>query len=341
MSKQDRQGVRTAAELERKYDLKAITGLKKAVRLSEETINKTNKILEDFIVSTLGSIENIQNQLDGNITTYFYSGVPTLENLPASEWITDELKNNHVGDLYYDQDTGYAYRFVYSDGAYIWLELADNDVAEALAMANAAKDTADNKRRVFTDTPYPPYDNGDLWLNNLEIYVCQISKGKDEVYEDNDFIVATKYTDNTEAIRVGDELQILKGTVTTIKENADSFKIEVTETTEELRTATKSTEDKLNEIDEELRNQIIKFQKYFTFNINGLIIGQVDNPFKVIIDNDRYSMTVNDVEVLWLDAVTGEVHTPEITITRKMTKMGYVEELDEEGRLNTIWVGDE
>jgi cytoskeletal protein CcmA (bactofilin family) len=52
-------------------------------------------------------------------------------------------------------------------------------------------------------------------------------------------------------------------------------------------------------------------------------------------------MTLNDVEVLWIDAVTGEVHTPEITITRKMNVLGYVDEMDDEGRINTRWAGGE
>lgn len=340
MIKQDRHGVRTAAELERKYDLKSIVGLKKAVKLSEEGINKTNKILEDFIVSTLGSIESIQNQIDGNITTWFYSGVPSLDNAPANEWITDELKSNHVGDLYYDQDTGYAYRFVYSDGNYMWFELADNDVAEALALANAAQDTADSKRRVFTDVPYPPYENGDLWLYNGEIYVCQISKGKDETYEEKDFIIATKYTDNTLAMEVDGKLTILQGTVTTIQENSDSFQIKITKTTEEIRESTENNEDKISEVDSVLQKKILELDTYFTFNINGLTIGKKSNPYQVVVDNESFTIFCGKDAVLYLNAKTREVYTPSITVKDKCAKMGYEEKEDNKQRINTRWVGE-
>lgn len=197
MSKQDRQGVRTATDLERKYDLASLVGVKRAVENNVEGLNKTNTMLEEFMTSTLGTINELQSQIDGNITTWFYSGVPTLSNLPASEWTTDELKNNHLGDTYYDQDTGFAYRFGLCDGEYKWITILDNDVAEALAVANEAKDTADGKRRVFTDTPTVPYDEGDLWIVDDELYVCHTTK-ESGTFSAGDFRKATKYTDDTE-----------------------------------------------------------------------------------------------------------------------------------------------
>lgn len=192
--KQDRNGVRSAQDLERKYDLSSIAGIKKAVRQSEEGITKTNKELENFMTSTLGTIENLQQQIDGSITTYYYSGVPTLSNLPASEW---EEYNTHLGDLYYDKDTGYAYRFYLENDTYGWIKITDNDVTEALALSHQAQDTADGKRRVFTTTPFVPYDEGDLWLNNQELYVCSTPKTSTQSYNSSDFKKATKYTDDT------------------------------------------------------------------------------------------------------------------------------------------------
>lgn len=228
--KQDRNGVRNAQDLERKYDLKSIVGLKKAVQLQEKGLNKTNTELENFVNSTTSTIDNLQEQIDGNITTYYYSGVPTLSNLPVSEW--DESKYNvHLGDLYYDKDTGYAYRF-YLDSAtnqYGWIRLSDVDVVEALAIANAASDTADSKRRVFTDTPTPPYDNGDLWINNEEIYICQVTKDSTQQYSSDDFIIATKYTDNTLANQVDERLTVVSGRVTTVEKGVDELSAQMEE----------------------------------------------------------------------------------------------------------------
>lgn len=278
--KQDRNGVRTAQDLERKYNLSSLVGLKKAVELQEEGINKTNATLEEFMTTTIGDIENLQSQIDGNITTYYYSGVPTLSNLPASEWPEEEY-SQHIGDLYYDKETGYAYRFVL-DGEtneYSWLELADSDVSEALALANAAQDTADSKRRVFVAQPIPPYDNGDLWLNNQEIYVCQISKAKGETYADNDFIIATKYTDDTVATQVGNELTVVKGQVTTISEKANGLEINITENTSMINSL---TEEVVNEIDE--RKAIIRLSQEAGIPIVEL--GSSESPVKTKYKND-------------------------------------------------------
>jgi phage-related protein len=244
--KQDRTGVRTAQDIERKYPLDEILGVKKAIEKNETELININKDLENFVSSTVESIDNLQNQIDGQIHTYYYSGVPTLENLPANEWLPEEYKN-YVGDLYYDKDTGYAYRFILDNttNVYGWVRVTDDAVTEALAIANAAQDTADSKRRVFLLQPEPPYDNGDLWLNEQEIYVCQISKPLGETYEENDFIIATKYTDDTQAIKVGENLEILRGTVLTIKESTDEFKIQFDTTTTALQNQTKETQEAL------------------------------------------------------------------------------------------------
>ena len=191
--KQDRNGVRTPQDLERKYDLASLVGIKKAIRQSEEGINKTNAILEEFMRETLEGIESLQSQVDGNITTYFYSGVPTMNNAPANEWGNYEV---HLGDLYYDNDTGAGYRFVRTDDGYGWSPITDSAVTEALALANKAQDTADGKRRVFVVTPIPPYDEGDLWINAQELYVCVKAKATGS-YAEGDFKKAVKYTDDS------------------------------------------------------------------------------------------------------------------------------------------------
>jgi len=287
MSKQDRQGVRTATDLERKYNLASLVGIEKAVKNSEENINKTNQILEEFMVATLGSIEEIQNQIDGNITTWFYSGIPTLTNLPASEWNTNTLKNEHLGDLYYDQDTGFAYRFSLCDDGYQWVKLLDNDVAEALALANSAQDTADSKRRVFVAQPVPPYDNGDLWFYNQEIYICQISKAVGEVYADNDFIVATKYTDDTLATQVGDNLEIVRGTVTTIKEGVDAFKIEM-----------ETTVKTIDRLQQETTETVERMA--YTFGTNDLHIAKSTDPVNTRINQQGLKVfTYNDLQAIF------------------------------------------
>lgn len=98
------------------------------------------------------------------------------------------------------------------------------------------------------------------------------------------------------------------------------------------------TTNRLTEINNSLQEQINTITKYFTFDINGLTIGQVDNPYKVTIDNDRYSMTVNDVEVMWI--ADGKVYTPEIEVTRSFKLFGYIIEQDQNGNVNCAYGGE-
>lgn len=194
--KQDRNGVRTPQDLERKYNLADLVGIKKAVELQEEGINQTNATLEQFMSSALDSINDLQQQIDGSITTYYCSGVPTLDNYPTNEWPVEDYPH-HVGNMYYDKDTGYAYRFFLDGDTYRWVKIADSDVEEALRLASLAQDTADGKRRVFTTVPFVPYDVGDLWLYAKDLYVCKIPKTATETYLGSDWEIATKYTDDT------------------------------------------------------------------------------------------------------------------------------------------------
>ncbi len=231
INKRDINKLRTPEDLERKYNLNDILTLKENYELQKNGLNKVENELNGFVIATGKSLKELQDQVDGNITTWFYSGVPTDVNEPAKDWTTDNEKNNHLGDLYYDKDTGYAYRYSLDNDVYSWIKITDNDVTQALAIANSAKDTADSKRRVFVVSPSPPYDCGDLWIKDEELYRCQTTKSKDETFEENDWIIATKYTDDTKANQVGENLTILSGTVTEIRKDVDKLDTTMTNTT--------------------------------------------------------------------------------------------------------------
>ena len=143
-------------------------------------------------------IAHLQSQIDGNITTWFYAYVPTTANAPASGWTTTALKNQHLGDLFYDTETGYCYRYQLSGATYSWQRITDTDVTTALANAAAAQDTADSKRRVFVATPTTPYDIGDLWLKSGDLYKCKVNRATGS-YVASDWEKGVKYTDDTVA----------------------------------------------------------------------------------------------------------------------------------------------
>ena len=220
--KNDIPQVRTPQDLERKYDLSSIKNIKETAENTSKELKNTQKELLNFTKKVIGDLNGFQNQLDGKIETYYGYEEPSLNNEPANTW-NESIYADHVNDLYYDKETGYAYRFNMKDGIYHWEKLSDESLAQALAIANAAKDTADGKKRVFTSNPTPPYDNGDLWLKDGEILVCQISKDNEGEFEQSDFINATDYETSTSAKKTKNEinakLEIISGKVTTVESN--------------------------------------------------------------------------------------------------------------------------
>lgn len=143
---------------------------------------------------------DLQNQIDDNITSWFYAGTPTAANEPAKNWTTDTAKKQHIGDLYYDKLTGLGYRWVLDGSTYSWTVIRDTGVAKALADAAAAQATADGKVRCFGATPTPPYDVGDIWMQGTggDILRCQTARQSGS-YQAADWVKASKYTDDTAA----------------------------------------------------------------------------------------------------------------------------------------------
>ena len=123
-------------------------------------------------------IENLQNQIDGAIETWYAEGEPALNKYPVSDWSQEDYVN-HIGDLYYDKQTGKAYRFMLDESqdpaVYKWTEIQDSDIAKALGLAG-------EKKRIFGTTPTVPYDLNDLWVKDREVTVDGITATVKEIY---------------------------------------------------------------------------------------------------------------------------------------------------------------
>ena len=187
----------------------AIEAAQSAAEAAQNTANQNAVDMANIVKGFNADVENLQTQIDGSITTWFYEVAPTDTNEPASAWTTVDLKNNHLGDLYYDTITGYCYRWQVANNTYSWQRITDTDVTKALSDAQSAKDTADQKRRVFYSQPAPPYDAGDLWVQggNGDILRCQIAKVSGQSYAESDWVKASKYTDDTAADEVKNTLE--------------------------------------------------------------------------------------------------------------------------------------
>ena len=189
-------------------------------------------------------IKDLQNQADGAIETWFYEGVPTPNNypftdkenkgdvltynIPGIDWYNEDINNynaikdsdkyteaekeaikikvreRHIGDLYYDQKTGYAYRFTrYDDDIkpYRWNVISDSELTKILEAANKAQATADGKMKVFYGETKPTnYQAGDIWVNaTLEgKFNNDIARAvaKNESFNADDWVLASRYSES-------------------------------------------------------------------------------------------------------------------------------------------------
>lgn len=188
-------------------------------------------------------IKDLQKQTDGAIETWFYEGVPTPNNYPSTDkenkgdvltynipgvdWYNEDINNynaikdsdkyteaekeaikikvreRHIGDLYYDQKTGYAYRFTrYDDDIkpYRWNVISDSELTKILETANRAQATADGKMKVFYGNTKPTnYQVGDIWVNaTLEgKFNNDIARAvaTSEVFNADDWVLASRYSE--------------------------------------------------------------------------------------------------------------------------------------------------
>lgn len=213
MSKTDKV-VRNAQDLEKKYNFAALLGLKKNVEITTQGIQKIENELNNMLNALIINLKDILED-QGEISLWFYSGIPTTKNQPYIQW---ENPTDHIGDIYYDQSSGIVYQW-----NNVWEVNPSPDLVEAMSITNSETDTStDHERKVFFNVPVVPYSNGDWWIkNDGELYICQISKNTG-IFEGNDFISSNKYTSSI-AEKIEDTITVLKGTVTTLSESYAKF----------------------------------------------------------------------------------------------------------------------
>lgn len=224
-----------------------------------KTLDKyiADKSLDEKAVETIinksETISNLKDQIDGAIETWFYDGIPTLKNAPAIGWTTDTDKKTHLGDLYYDNNTGKAYRFAKDGSTYKWIIITDTELTKALKdssqalkdaaaadkKANGAQATANTKRRIFGSQPVPPYDVNDMWVNATypndgstyknEILKCSTAKAEGEKFDIADWKLASKYTDDTKAEEAKKAAEKAQEEIKTTQSNLNALGTTVTE----------------------------------------------------------------------------------------------------------------
>ena len=83
-------------------------------------------------------VDYLTNQIEREFTIWYFDDEPTLENEPAVNWTTDELKAMHDQDLYFSDALARAWRFVNGN----WVEVTDERTLAALKLADEAQKAA-------------------------------------------------------------------------------------------------------------------------------------------------------------------------------------------------------
>ena len=132
----------------------------------------------------------VKEQIDGKIETFRQSNDPSIN------W-TNEEKKAHENDLWYDTTTNIVKMWNGSS----WDDFT-GDVPESVW------NEINGKAQIFTDTPKPPYNVGDLWFvgNSGDILTCVTARKESEQYNSTDWTKQNKYTDDTTANGVKQDL---------------------------------------------------------------------------------------------------------------------------------------
>lgn len=188
--KQDRIQARTPAQLEQEYNFsKALKSADNSASKLGQQIQNLTQTLQQYMVTTNAKIEALSKAESSQ--TWFYSGVPTLANQPAVSWNTDELKQAHIGDIYYNEDDGTIYLFKGANGGYEWVAcqgtstetetycvtfysedgvvVASYIIRQGDAINPPITDVAwKDSKGVEVSFPYTPTSDTDLYLSNEE-----------------------------------------------------------------------------------------------------------------------------------------------------------------------------
>lgn len=197
-------------EINKQYTevVQTVDNITQTVKAQDGRLTQVETTVDGLTVKTgtlEADIESLKKQSDGSIDTHFGTVAPTLDNEPAVNWVTDEEKIDHTGDIYYNNNTGEAYRFSYdpTSNTYFWVELTDSALTDALSKISKLEEAIDGKVTIFYTEP-TNYKYGDLWFVHKDYnsykegsIVTSTNIGKDvfkESFTESDWEVKTNYT---------------------------------------------------------------------------------------------------------------------------------------------------
>ena len=149
--------------------------------------------LQEFLTTYSSDINDINSQIDKKAETWYQSTTP------STSW-TEEEKTEHVGDLWYctAENGDYKKNQTYRWNGTSWVK---QDAPDEVF------DKIDGKAQIFTTTPVPPYNKGDLWFGSSgsDIMTCITARASGS-YTASDWEKRNKYTDDSAVDTLNEDL---------------------------------------------------------------------------------------------------------------------------------------
>mgnify|MGYP004653248449 CR=1 FL=1 len=286
--KQSSSAVQTANRIQNTlttdYQTKEDSDLLYATKSSLTETSESIKMEVSATYATKSTVEALQNVADNAIESWRGSGVPTSENKPASDWTTPEEKKRHSGDLYYDKDTGKAYRWGSDDGVvYSWVLNQDTDITKALQdasnaqnAANAAQSTANSavtaagNAQQSADSAQSTADSAKTAATNAQNAADAVQTDVDQLKIDIPNTYATKASLETTAESITAQVESVSTTANSAvtaaskaQQTADAINVNLTKNyqTKENADNTYATKASLSATSESLSTSITKAQQ--------------------------------------------------------------------------------
>lgn len=237
VQKADEVSLNLSTNYQTKADSDALYATKASLKATSDSITST----VEKTYATKSSVEALQNIADSAIETWVGSEVPTGENEPASRWNTAELKRQHSGDIYYDSETGYSYRYGSTDGTvYSWTMIKDSDIQKAIQDAAnaqlAAEGAKDSVDQLALDIPniYATKSELTQTSDSIKATVSEASKTATSALNKATSVEQTANGLKATVTEQGTKLDDTVKTVNKVSAKADSLSTSITQTNNKL-----------------------------------------------------------------------------------------------------------
>lgn len=146
--------------------------LEEALEGLRQSTGKDQAAMAEILGKVNKTLTSLQEQVDKEVSNWFYPGPPAPDKEPESEWTTNQDKYRHIGDTYTSVDEsgeymGKSWRYTTK---FKWQEIHDTLISKALAVAAKAQTTADGKSTTYYTQP-AHYSVGDSWVLSADTTV--------------------------------------------------------------------------------------------------------------------------------------------------------------------------